>query len=261
MSETALSSLLSALSDVDSGFGATVECPTHGMGAPAYLCGHLVHSPVQRWYGDWASAHDPRPGAWCQECHAAFLEEGEWNDLNGPRLGLRRVCPLCYDDLRDRSVMRLQGRAAAEWSDWLLACGQEMRQNQVEMTRAHALSHYQHYEWDDRTNTLRIIGDGRPTLLARMSLIGLYSTVTQHWAWAWSCGGLRDGVSHDVESVRNLGERMDWPHLTVARWKGTQQDAWAMCGVAMRVLGGEGIHRVSSEGTQSFLLLHSIRKA
>lgn len=83
---------------------ATVECPAHGRGFPTYLCEHLVADAAQPWYSDEPAPANPWPDAWCRLCDAIYLEEGEWNERNGPRLRVKVLCHRCYEAKRKLAV-------------------------------------------------------------------------------------------------------------------------------------------------------------
>ena len=79
---------------------ATVECPIHGRGFPSYLCEHLVAEPAQPWFADEATPENRWPDAWCAQCDAIFLEEGEWNEPASQRIRVKLLCHRCYENKR-----------------------------------------------------------------------------------------------------------------------------------------------------------------
>jgi hypothetical protein len=79
---------------------ATVECPVHGRGFPAYLCEHLVTEPAQPWFSDEPTAANRWPDAWCGRCDAVFQEAGEWNERNSAQLRIKLLCHRCYEGKR-----------------------------------------------------------------------------------------------------------------------------------------------------------------
>ncbi|GAA6141628.1 hypothetical protein NBRC116584_14460 [Hydrogenophaga sp. 5NK40-0174] len=227
----------------------------------AYLCTHLHDQPAQRWHGHWPSDREPRPGAWCDQCHAAYLEEGEWNASNGQRLQLRRVCHHCYDELRSASVGRLQGAKAKEWAAMLASCEADMRQRQSALHAAHALEAYPDRQWDAQAGSLVLSGGTRAPVRVRMAYIGSYAKRQKAWRWSWAATGLNDEAREAMVPVRDLGERMDWPHLTVAQWQAEPLVGWQMSAVALRVQGGTGVYRLEGDNADAYWLVESVALA
>jgi hypothetical protein len=80
-----------------------IKCDAHGEGYQTYVCEHLVEVPEQTWFSDDASESNQWPDAWCAECNAFFLEQGEWNDKNEPNLKIKLLCNQCYEMLRSQA--------------------------------------------------------------------------------------------------------------------------------------------------------------
>ncbi|MBB3674275.1 hypothetical protein [Modestobacter versicolor] len=83
----------------------TIACGEHGASPPAFLCGHLFDSvsPVGVVTSTDAVEPGDRPGAWCESCDAALVQQGEWNDESERDLDLRAVCVRCWDDIVARN--------------------------------------------------------------------------------------------------------------------------------------------------------------
>ena len=82
----------------------TVQCSTHGASRPAFVCDHLAENPAQRWFGDYPSADNPWPDAWCGRCNAEFIKQGEWNDKNENLGDITLLCASCYEGAKAESV-------------------------------------------------------------------------------------------------------------------------------------------------------------
>jgi hypothetical protein len=73
-------------------------CATHGKSYQTFVCAHLVGARGVSWYSAPPTEDDPWPDAWCETCHAAFEDEGEWNDGSTAAAALtaRLLCHHCY---------------------------------------------------------------------------------------------------------------------------------------------------------------------
>jgi hypothetical protein len=80
-----------------------VACHTHGSGLQAFVCNHLLSNPSQEWFSQDPDVDNPWPDAWCSVCDAIFLQEGEWNERNEPKIEIQLVCHHCYEMLRSKA--------------------------------------------------------------------------------------------------------------------------------------------------------------
>ncbi|HKA44755.1 MAG TPA: hypothetical protein VKF40_22415, partial [Burkholderiales bacterium] len=81
----------------------TINCPTHGSSCvSAVVCGHMVDSKAVA-VGFVENNDDPSDlQAWCEDCEAMFLSEGDKTQafLDFNRMTL--VCVNCYQELKSR---------------------------------------------------------------------------------------------------------------------------------------------------------------
>jgi hypothetical protein len=80
-----------------------LKCGAHGVGYQTYVCEHLVAAPVQTWFSDDPNDSNQWPDAWCAACNAFFLEQGEWNNKNEPKMKTQLICHHCYEMLRSQA--------------------------------------------------------------------------------------------------------------------------------------------------------------
>lgn len=81
-------------------------CRIHGRKRPTFICKHLqygkgigFHQPDSSPESDW-----PFQNAWCDECNAILLKEGEWNDTSERFAGIIAICEGCFDDIKERNL-------------------------------------------------------------------------------------------------------------------------------------------------------------
>jgi hypothetical protein len=82
-----------------------MECARHGAHRPAFICQHLrlgegigfnlAPEPVDP---EW-----PFQNAWCDECDAVLLREGEWNDVSEGFAKITVICEGCLEEIRSRN--------------------------------------------------------------------------------------------------------------------------------------------------------------
>jgi hypothetical protein len=91
---------------------SVMECSRHGLRRPAFICTHLQYGEA---LGFHQSIELPDPelpfqNAWCDECEAILLEEGEWNDRSERFARVMVICEGCLEEIRKRNL-RERGNA------------------------------------------------------------------------------------------------------------------------------------------------------
>ena len=79
-----------------------VECEAHGEARSTFVCKHLLGARGIGWYSAAPDATDPWPDAWCEQCHAAFESEGEWNEVSEAKTEIKLLCHHCYESTKAR---------------------------------------------------------------------------------------------------------------------------------------------------------------
>jgi hypothetical protein len=240
---------------------APLTCGTHGKAWPAYVCEHLAHNPVQRWVCAYPSRSDPWPDAWCARCDRRSVRDRRRVDSSGAGLRARLLCHHCYADARARALGRLKGRALVSWRAFVRRCRRRLHERQDRLQAEFELGRHKRWDWDQRTGELVFSGDGAPAVRARVHFVGSVSTVSGTWLWSWANFSLARKVRRLAGSVREFGERKDYPHLTTPRWPATEADGWDMAAVAAELLDADGVYRTPGETGFLFMVLTRVRRA
>lgn len=81
-----------------------VDCDKHGRGIAAVVCRHLCDDQAT---SPGFVENSSEPGdkqAWCLECEALFLEEGELTETFRKFNDMALVCEACYEIIRSRNA-------------------------------------------------------------------------------------------------------------------------------------------------------------
>ncbi len=68
-------------------------------------------------------------------------------------------------------------------------------------------------------------------------IIGTYNTEGHTWLWAWANFSIDDKLKADSQKVRKYGEEHHIDRLTQLKWVGTEDEAWAMVALAVKLSG------------------------
>jgi len=84
-------------------------------------------------------------------------------------------------------------------------------------------------------------------------IIGTYNTEDHTWLWAWANSSIEDKLKADALKLRKYGEDHHIDRLTQRKWVGTEDDAWAMVALAVKLNGEQGGYRGPAGTTHVFI--------
>jgi Family of unknown function (DUF6882) len=90
-------------------------------------------------------------------------------------------------------------------------------------------------------------------------IIGTYNSLDQTWLWAWANPSINEKLRADALKVRKYGEERHIDRLTKSKWKGTEDDAWAMAALAVKLCGEQGAYRGPAGTTYVFIAFGEIK--
>ena len=89
--------------------------------------------------------------------------------------------------------------------------------------------------------------------VAPAQIIGTYNTEDNTWLWAWANPSIEEKLKVDSLKVRKFGEEHHVDKLTQRKWTGTENDAWAMVALAVKLCEEQGAYRGPAGATQVFI--------
>jgi len=110
-------------------------------------------------------------------------------------------------------------------------------------------------QWDlsqDSGELVFALPDGLKAVCAAQ-IIGTYNTEDHTWLWAWANSSIEDKLKADSLKVRKYGEDHHIDRLTQPKWVGTEDDAWAMVALAVKLSGEQGGYRGPAGATHVFI--------
>jgi hypothetical protein len=84
-------------------------------------------------------------------------------------------------------------------------------------------------------------------------IIGTYNSEDHTWLWAWANPSIDDKLKADALKLRKYGEEHHIDRLTTRKWIGTEEDAWAMTALAVKLCGEQGAYRGPAGTTYAFI--------
>ncbi len=84
-------------------------------------------------------------------------------------------------------------------------------------------------------------------------IIGTYNGEDHTWLWAWANPSIDDKLKVDALTLRKYGKKHHIDRLTTRKWSGTEEDAWAMVALAVKLCDKQGAYRGPAGATYVFI--------
>jgi hypothetical protein len=230
-----------------------IECTTHGMADPTFVCQHLVKGEKLGFH----VGYDPEiqdelcPDAWCNQCEETLNSEGEWNETSEAFADIKLLCSQCYEIARDRNWL--------EDSDTLdnLICSsfEYADEKQSSFIEKFKVNDHERWDWYQETGKLIFTHDGKPQVEADIHFSGSFSSKSNTWMWAWANQHLDEIIKTRSREVRKIGQDLHVQKLEAGRWLATEVDGWEMTSILAKQLGAIATYRTKKEGGFTYMVI------
>lgn len=92
-------------------------------------------------------------------------------------------------------------------------------------------------------------------VLAPVQIIGAWNPRTHVFRWGWDHPMVAQRLRNDAERTRWFGDKHDLDELTQRSLKLSEQEAWQMTALAMKINASHGVYRAPTEGPVIFMTL------
>ena len=118
---------------------------------------------------------------------------------------------------------------------------------------------YEEWFYDQEVGLFFFKNNNIAKVVARYEAIGSLSTLSNTWLWSWSNPSTVPELSKKMLTVKAFGEIEQLDELKNAKWAATEEDAWAMAAVAVKVLNLKGAYRCPTEYGYLFVAFSDIQ--
>lgn len=139
-------------------------------------------------------------------------------------------------------------------------CVDELNDANASISEKYGIGHFERWDFDQETAEIVFSENGNKKTIAKVSLIGTYSTNSESWMWGWGNNSLLPHLTQKLDKVREFGEEHNIELLTDRVWSATEDAGWAMAAVVFHIIGGEGVYRGVDDSSEIFFLLHKINQ-
>ena len=158
-------------------------------------------------------------------------------------------------------LLAMPSVAAENWVQFLGKTSQELQIKQANVEKQYAISKQERYEVDAASGKLVFYTGGVATVSTPFQAIGSYAPQNESWVWSWANENVKPEHTVRMKAVAEYGKAREFVQLTEPIWRASEDDGWAMAGIAAHVLQAEGVYRIQlANGLVIFLLLEKIQK-
>lgn len=130
---------------------------------------------------------------------------------------------------------------------------EELRLKTTAHVKSWGLDKIGRWDLDQDTGKLTFSFADGTTAVAPAQIIGSYNSEDHTWLWAWANSSVDEQLMKDALKVRKYGEEHHIERLTKAKWVGTEEDAWAMTALAVKLCQEQGAYRGPAGATRVFI--------
>ncbi|HEY7819504.1 MAG TPA: hypothetical protein VIG29_14875 [Vicinamibacteria bacterium] len=239
--------------------GDFIDCPEHGSSASTLVCQHLIAGQGLGFHvGIDPEAPDALwPDAWCADCEAVLLREGEWTDAAVAQADFRPLCSSCYQRVRRANWPSND----AEFGQLVETSVAYLQAQQKQLESRYQLGSCPRYDWYQESAELVFSRGGKPVVVADIQFVGSISTRSRSWLWSWGNQSLLESAKSRIREVRAFGDAHSFLKLASAYWEADEVDGWEMTAVSAFLLKAKGAYRSPDERGFTFLVMTDVRWA
>ncbi|MEM7316566.1 MAG: DUF6882 domain-containing protein [Planctomycetota bacterium] len=90
-------------------------------------------------------------------------------------------------------------------------------------------------------------------------IIGSFNTKDNSWLWAWDNPSVLDKLKAHALKLKEYGEEHGIERLTDRKWTGTEDDAWEMAALAVKLCDAQGAYRGPAGSTLIFMTFGKVK--
>jgi uncharacterized protein DUF6882 len=134
----------------------------------------------------------------------------------------------------------------------------EELQLKTEAHKAWGLDKILRWDFKQSSGELELLLPEGMKAVSPAQIIGTYNSEDHTWLWAWANPSVEEKLQADARQLLKYGEEHHIDRLTKRKWVGTEEDAWAMAALAVKLCGKQGAYRGPSGATKVFMVFGEV---
>lgn len=132
-------------------------------------------------------------------------------------------------------------------------------QLKTEGHKAWGLGSFDRWSIEQEVGNLVFTDADGTTALAPAQIIGSFSTQDNSWLWAWDNPSIADDLKVHARQLKDYGNKHSITKLTSRKWTGTEDDAWAMVALAVKLCDAQGAYRGPAGSSYLFMTFGEVK--
>lgn len=141
----------------------------------------------------------------------------------------------------------------------LLDTSTEELQLKTEAHKAWGLGSFDNWNIDQNVGDLVFSNDDGTNAVAAAQIIGSFNKNDNSWLWAWDNPSIVDDLKRHALKLKAYGEEHGIDRLTDPKWIGSEQDAWEMAALAVKLCDTQGAYRGPAGSTYVFMTFGNVK--
>ncbi len=147
-----------------------------------------------------------------------------------------------------------------DWNDLLTTAMETVQQSQARLSATFELERWptSQLSFDDEGAAFAWRQDGQDKVVADVVLVGTLREGM--WLWAWGDETIPEQARAELWAFERFGQVNGFEPMAAASWFAAEPDGWQMACLTAYLLGAEGVHRISAQGTLLFMILDGVER-
>lgn len=117
------------------------------------------------------------------------------------------------------------------------------------------LDSFDNWFYDSDLKILRLYNDEENEVFFKYIPIGTYSLNSKTWMWSWYNNYLSENNKFETLKIKKFGEEKLFTKLYDGSFESDEFDGWEFLAIALKILGGIGVYKISTDHLNSYFLL------
>jgi hypothetical protein len=146
-----------------------------------------------------------------------------------------------------------------EYQHYLRHSKWSMRTKIDENEKEFGLGTFPRFDWDQWRGELVFSRGGVPQVVARIQVVGTWTSKPNLWLWSWANPGLLESLRKFAVRAKEFGALHGVLRLIKGRWAAQEADAWEMTALTFQVNEAKGAFRCPGPNGVTFMAFTDIR--
>ncbi len=148
-----------------------------------------------------------------------------------------------------------------EQDAFLASCTREYNEKLEKLNRDWSFSNYKIWGFDQVSGIFFLVLHDGSRIEADGQIIGSYFPSKNSWEWAWNNPNVEKAMKRDVQLVKTFGEKEKIEYLRKGMVPAPDKlFPMYLCGIASKIVGGEGMFAGDAGPVQVYISLKRLRK-